>query len=256
MEPLPFKLNAGFLIVVEGSIGATNHLKFILDTGTTRTVVDRSLAAKLTTSSRRSGRIINFNRSVAVESVEVSDVKFGPIRVPRVLVFVADLGKISDFAVGADAIIGLDLISMSKIVRINYPSRTIYLQAASFGGEVPPVSNSRCFSVRATIQGQPLDLVVDTGIKGVLLYEDSIQRRLPTLRLENETPRVRIGRLVVKNPKLPGVVVGVTPLRSKVFLMGGHSLSLFDDVDGYLGTAALHAHFIEFNFEKQTLRWK
>lgn len=256
MEPLPFKLNSGFLIVVEGSIGATNHLKFILDTGTTRTVVDRSLAAKLTTSSRGHGQIINFNRSIAVESAEVSDLRFGPIRVPRASVFITDLGKESDFAVRADAIIGLDLISMSKIVRISYPSRTIYLQAASFEGEAPLVSNPRCFSVQATIQGQPFHLVVDTGIEGVLLYEDSIQKRLPTLSLESQTRMMRIGRLVVTNPKLPDVVVGATAVGSKVFLMGDHAPRFFNDVDGYLGPAALHAHFVEFNFAKQTLRWE
>jgi hypothetical protein len=44
---LPFKLSDGLLIVVEGRIGTLGKLKFILDTGATRSVVDRKVADKL-----------------------------------------------------------------------------------------------------------------------------------------------------------------------------------------------------------------
>ena len=44
---IPFQLEGGFLIEVEGRIGQLEGLKFILDTGATHSVIDRRIADRL-----------------------------------------------------------------------------------------------------------------------------------------------------------------------------------------------------------------
>jgi gag-polyprotein putative aspartyl protease len=44
---LPFRLSSGYLIQVEGRIGDQTHLKFILDTGATISIVNQRIAQKL-----------------------------------------------------------------------------------------------------------------------------------------------------------------------------------------------------------------
>src|SRR6516162_6080235 len=46
-QEILFELSHSFLIVVRGRLGPLDSLKFILDTGTSRSVVDRKTAEKL-----------------------------------------------------------------------------------------------------------------------------------------------------------------------------------------------------------------
>jgi Aspartyl protease len=75
---VPFKLYAGYVIVLEGRIGNVGKLKFVLDTGVTHSLIDRKLASKIAVV-RRSGKIINFDKTVMAAWVEVPEVQFGPV---------------------------------------------------------------------------------------------------------------------------------------------------------------------------------
>lgn len=61
-----FELRQSFLIVVDGRIGPLEHLKFILDTGASHTVVSRKIADQLALL-REAGSVINFQRRLPVE---------------------------------------------------------------------------------------------------------------------------------------------------------------------------------------------
>src|SRR5208282_166553 len=69
---IPFDLLDGFLIAVEGRIGPLEHLKFILDTGVTRTVLDRKVADRLHLACLPR-EVLNYNRAVTVEWATISD---------------------------------------------------------------------------------------------------------------------------------------------------------------------------------------
>src|SRR5690349_24484754 len=106
---MPFKLYAGYLIVVEGRIGAMGKLKFVLDTGATHSVIDRKLASKISVV-RRSGKVLNFDKTIPAEWVEVPEVQFGPIEAAPFSMMVSDLRYFQSFATHVDAVIGLDLL--------------------------------------------------------------------------------------------------------------------------------------------------
>src|SRR5215472_17814717 len=46
-KDIPFELQNGYLIVVRGSIGKLKNLSFVVDTGSSRTIVDERIARKL-----------------------------------------------------------------------------------------------------------------------------------------------------------------------------------------------------------------
>ena len=121
---IPFKLKAGFAIVVEGSIGTTTGLKFVLDTGATHTVIDRALARRLDLAGKPS-RVFNFDKFVPSEKAQVFDVRLGPIHVPQASVLVTDLHKVSDLAERLDAIVGLDILALSEAMTIDFSQHSI-----------------------------------------------------------------------------------------------------------------------------------
>jgi predicted aspartyl protease len=202
---IPFQLSAGFLIVVEGRIGDLKGLRFVLDTGATYSVVARKVADKFSLT-RSKDRLFNFDKYAQVERAEFPEVQFGPIEVRNASLMVDDLGKSSELAKDMDAVIGLDLLSMSKRFRIDYVARRVLLQTAGGArhGDLRQ-EKPKCFVVQVLVHGGPVRLVVDTGMEGILLYEDRVRKQVPRLRLLNEINGVRAGRLQMKRAKLPGV---------------------------------------------------
>jgi predicted aspartyl protease len=251
---LPFELRGGFLIVIEGRIAQFRKLKFILDTGASRTVVDRKVAEKFGLQ-RHAGRVFNFDKYIPVELAEFPEVQFGPVSVQGASLLIADLIKSSQLAEHADAIIGLDLLCRSGGLLIDYQAhKVIFKVLVGAGGSSTPKCPTS-LTVNVSVQGHPARLLVDTGMEGILLYEDRLRKRFPHIELKDERDGVQLGYVHVKRAKLPGVLIGTTESERIVFLMKGPSQDL-GDIDGYLGTRALQAQQVEFNFEKSTLAWK
>jgi hypothetical protein len=117
--PLSFDLVSNFEVVVHGQIGELDGLKFILDTGSSSSVIDRRVADRMRLR-RRAGKAFHFDRTLSVEWADVPDVVIGPLRVAGISMMVARLADISKFADTADGIIGLDVLSRAKKIRIDY----------------------------------------------------------------------------------------------------------------------------------------
>jgi predicted aspartyl protease len=252
-QAVPFELTAGFLITVKGSIGKLDGLSFILDTGTQTSVVDRRIADRLRVPRHRA-RVFSFQKYVLVERAEFPEVQFGPVKAMRVLLSVADLGKISEFSGHADAIIGMDLLSMSKIFRIDYNSGTVWflLRETTTVDTLQP-QHPRGLIIPLMVQGQTVHLLVDTGLKGILLYEDRLRKKVPDLRLEGKPRSARVGWMQARAATLPGVKWRNSEKTINVLLTEGPPDDILPGVDGYLGTSSLKAEQIEFDFQEMRL---
>jgi predicted aspartyl protease len=250
---VPFELQSGFLVVIPGRIGSQSGLHFILDTGTTRSVIDRRVAANFA-SQPKADHVISFNRKLETQRTTVGHLEIGPIRAANPEVEVMRLSEYSELAKDADGIVGLDLLSVSGKFLIDYPRKTIWFSLADV--EAEPVAHVRCFSVTIDVQGVPIRLVVDTGFEGIAIHEDRLRRLLPNMRTEGQPVDFRTGRLGGTRVHLLGVKVGGTPETEDVFLMRGPRENEPDGIDGFLGIAALNASRVEFDFEKGTLRWQ
>jgi aspartyl protease len=252
---IPFKLYGNYLVVIEGRIGDLGKLRFVVDTGVTHSVIDRKLAGRMGVA-RRSGKVLNFDKTVPAEWAEVSEVQFGPINVAHFSMMVGDLRYFESFATKVDAVIGLDLLRLSSF-SIDYDVRKIFFGPIDTTGGVPMSSDPICLSVQLLVGDSKLQLFVDSGAQALVLYEDRILDRVPQLRIEGELDGVSMGGFVhAKKAVLPGARLGTTDLSGTVFLIKAPSGNVLSGIDGYLGTAALKARRIDFNFETNTLAWK
>ena len=182
---LPFELLDGFLIVVEGRIAQLKGLRFVLDTGVSYSVVDRRVAERLNVR-RRPGRVFNFDKDVPIEWANVSEAQFGPVEVHNASMMVADLVNLPRFNVHADAIIGLDLLCGGREMLIDYEARRVIFRGNNGVIDTSALRWPPFLTIDALVQGHSLRLMVDTGMKGILLYEDRLRKRFPNLRLEDE----------------------------------------------------------------------
>src|SRR5712692_207343 len=105
---ISFELVSGYLVVVDGSIGALHGLKFVLDTGATHSVVNSKLADRLELR-RLTGTVFNIDKMVKAEWAAVPEVEIGPIRAKQLPVMVTDLDYFTSIASHVDAVVGLDL---------------------------------------------------------------------------------------------------------------------------------------------------
>ena len=254
-EEIPFRLSHGFLIVVEGRVGNLNGLKFILDTGTSTSVLDRRIADKLHLS-RQPYHVVNYAKTVGVESATIPDVQFGPVHATDKNMLIADLGKFSDFARDADAVIGVDLLQLNNLT-FDYNTRRVIFSPINHsiqGTDVEPEPQS--FTVDVQVQGHSVCLILDTGLDGVLLYEDRIRADVPGLRMEPGVKKVTIGRRMnAKLATLPGMRLGPRIMDGRVLLMEGPPGNTLEGVDGFIGITPFHTTRVALDFASKTIRW-
>lgn len=253
-DGIPFKLIHGFLMVFQGRIGSHDGLNFVLDTGATHSTVNRKLTQKMRIPLRPT-QVFDFDRSVRMDSGVFPDVQFGPVRVTDVSLLVGDLARLSDFANDADAIIGSDLLSLSNF-SIDYEAQKLFfspVQSPASLAKPHPVA----MILELRVQDCPVDLLVDTGIEGVVLFEDRLRSRIPQLRTEGKMEGFTIGRQSrAKQANLPGVRLGARTIDLRVLLVEGPRGNALPGIDGYWGTASFKAHRIDFNFATNTLSWQ
>jgi predicted aspartyl protease len=251
---LPFELDSGFLVVVQGELGDLKGLRFLVDTGSTHSVIDRAVANKLHLKKERyTAKIMSFGDNISIERAEVTGLRVGPIRLNRTQILVTSLARYSEFAKNVDGIIGLDLLARSNQLTIDYEKKTLSFQAIADVGDRPvPYS----FQMPIVIQGVPMLVVVDTGFQGILLYADRFHKRLPNIHIDGKPKSVAIGRIQAIELRLPGVQIAAPETVAAVWLMDDPRTDLTPTIDGILGPACLHATRVEFDFSAKRLRWQ
>jgi predicted aspartyl protease len=251
--PLSFDLVSNFEIVIQGRVGERDGLRFILDTGSSYSVIDRRVADKMGLH-RRPGKAFSYDRDLAIEWADIPDAQIGPMRVSGIRMMVARLADISELAENADGIIGLDVLSRAKKIDIDYERRRVSFDLDEGCGSGH--SAVKALLVTVVIQGIPMRLLVDTGLRYLLLYKDRLSSALPHLRTEGEPRGAVFGRLQATEVNLPGVQVFPPEAVTPVFLIEGPGKTDLDGIDGYLGPASLHARRLELDFAAMTLRWQ
>jgi predicted aspartyl protease len=253
---LPFRLASRYLIQVEGRIGDQAHLKFILDTGATISIVGQKIAKKLRLDAHPA-QSFNFDRNLQWETATVPEVQFGPVRAANVAVFVGDLARYSEFAGKADAIIGMDLLQLSNFI-IDFGAGHLIFDPGPpktylAGGD--PMT--KCLIVELQVQDWPVHLIVDTGLQGILLYEERLRRSVPGLRTSGSIKNATMGgRVPVKQTTLPDVVFGGGNREVPVVFLPSPAPDMLAGIDGIVGIAALHARRVHFDFSGKTLSWE
>lgn len=255
VSELPFRLSSGYLIQVEGRVGTQANLKFILDTGASITIIDQKIADRLNLD-RHPAQSFNFDRKLKWDSAMLPELQFGPVHATNIAVFIGRLADYSEFAKNADAVVGMDLLKFSNL-SIDFDARKITFHPSMRKVSVVPSDPLlRCPILEVQVQGHPLRLIVDTGLAGVVLYQERLRMRVPGLRTVGHTADAAIGgRVQAKQVTIPDVLIGKTNRDVSVLLVASPAHKMLPGIEGIIGIAALQAHHISFDFSERTLTW-
>ena len=169
---VPFALVADFLIVVEGTISGRQGLKFAIDTGTARSVIDERVAAALAVPRNRSSMEV-FGRPVVTEGLVASDMAFGTVRATDVQVLIADLASQQQrFGIRIDALVGVDVLR-NHCFTIDFAAQRLTVEC------VPERSPDVAFNpplpvVETWIDGNRYRMIVDSASEAIVVFQSSL----------------------------------------------------------------------------------
>jgi hypothetical protein len=134
---IPFKLYGDYTIVVRGSVGDRHNLHFLIDTGSSSTVVD-SLFARTLPLAKSSRKIAAFARLVTTEEVVLPSLDLGPLHVTLLPAVVRDLSYFQDsLSAHVDVILGIDVLSCTSFIVDYEPRKLIFGPVERLSNSVP-----------------------------------------------------------------------------------------------------------------------
>jgi predicted aspartyl protease len=216
---LPFQLLEDGSIIVPVTIDGAGPFRFILDTGSSRTVVSSRLTAKLrlpvvtrslivTPSGDDMGLIVRINQLAVGDTGAVSvEALIGPGEH-----FIAD---------GIDGVVGQDVLA-PLIYTIDYVRREVTWHSALDGGDLrrrlPLDTSEGRFLVSlpdASANGVALKFIPDSGSDGFVLFARGARLPLPGMPLDIGVLRTLSGHRLVRRVLLDDVHVGGVILRNQ-----------------------------------------
>jgi predicted aspartyl protease len=253
---IPFQLVSGYLIVAEGSIGKSEHLRFILDTGTTRTCIDRRIAQQLALP-LESKIVFHFDKKIQLAFTRLPRLKLGPLRAEEFTVNVADLSHLERPADHIAAIIGLDLLEPFAF-QIDYE----YLRL-SFG-TLPSLAESVSMEpipwlpvVAMDFNHSKVRLLVDTGARNIVLYSEKLRSPSYDWKLvSTEIWWSSIGGEVRAHKVRPSdAALAFDHGYQEVYLIHAPPDDPLPTVDGLLSPIAIGIRQIGFDFNRHMVTW-
>jgi predicted aspartyl protease len=253
-DPNRFKLQRGFLIVVQASMSGA-QLDLLLDTGSARTILDERVVRHIG-SDRSNTRIRAFGKSLAAERVELPELSWMGTTSERITVLSTDLGGFRRrTGVRVDGVLGLDLLR-GHCLGIDYRSKRTDLTCNGSASPSTTVQLEEADGlIAATVRLGPhsLRLIVDTGADSIVLFRSSV----PFTRHPASDWTTAAGaaddlpvRMIIPDLLLVGPARLV---RTQVLLADAPPLGA--SLDGLLGVTSLGASRVRLDLKGMTLSW-
>ncbi len=189
---------------------------------------------------RRPTRMVNLDHVLTQELVEVPNFELGPIRIARLPMLLHDLAYLRETGPGVDGVIGLDVLRLRSF-SIEMGRRRI-----TFGSSRTLRSSARMklddayLAVEVQMLNRPVRLLLDTGVRTILLYRDRLGNRLPELRVEQQIRGASLGGAAsLEVVTLPRVQLNGTNLERRAVLLQNSPAGFLPRVDGYLSLTSL-----------------
>jgi len=135
-ETIKFKLRDGYLIIVETTVNGAGPFSFLLDTGTTRTVIDPSLARQLQAPIIGEVMLTGILHERRDKLVQLQNVRLGTVSASSFGAIVDTLSRQKMLAPGISGVLGEDFLSKFDFL-IDYKGHVLH-----FGNEPP--AGERC----------------------------------------------------------------------------------------------------------------
>jgi len=257
-EEIPFEIYRDYVIVIQGSLGDTHGLNFILDTGTNPSIVDSKIAKELHLV-EMVGRLAVHDKRFEVQQSVSPNVQLGSLRLEAIPILIRDLAFLqTGLGIRIDAVIGLDVLTQRNF-SINYTTKRISLGSVHLSRSVVPLqsTSSSWLIAPMEVDGVPLRMLVDTAASSIFLFRRSIRHRLPHLTSLGEIVSSNMGgEFLAQRALLTRTKLGDTDFGHMNAFVVEDWEDETRDFDGLLGPSALGLKQIAFDFQRRALSWK
>jgi hypothetical protein len=251
---IPIKIYSGYLVLVEGQIaGVSGPQNFVLDTGTSPSIINERLVRHLKLATKPSS-VIAAGRTVITQSTIVPEITLGPIHAGTLRMNVQDLSQAeSDFDVPIAGIIGFDVLTKSSF-RLDYAKKQLEFGEMAHPGipvSFDPETNISVAGV--SLAGKMVRMIVDTGTDRVVILAGNftevswLQPRETSQYGKNvagEDSKIQI--FSARDLVLGGEHFST----ARAYLVAGGQAPQFD---GLLGVRALGFHGLSYDQSVQTI---
>ena len=251
---IPFRLYNGNLIVVKATIGTIRNVNMILDTGTNPSIISKELASQLKISGR-SESLETLNGTSQVKSLILPDIQLGSFHAASLRVLVQDFATMeSNLRMSIGGVVGLDILSAGPLT-INYEEKTVTFGSASMLRNAVPFASTEPFlTVRTTVNGQQVRLLLDSGTWELLLFRGRLHIAPNEVHADQASSVSTTGGSAQFSWLHTSVSLGTSNL-------GVHKVAIADadgdpDFDGLLGFAGMGFHSVSFDFERRLFLWE
>ena len=153
-------------MTVPVSVSGNGPYRFLVDTGSERTVISRELASKLQLASGRSTLLHSVMGSKNISTVHIPN-----LRVSRQVMSVADAPALVAADIGADGMLGVDSLQSQRVL-FDFKANTMSIAPAAepvqqMDGNTIVVrarsKNGRLIFTQAKVDGRKVTVIIDTG---------------------------------------------------------------------------------------------
>jgi len=259
-EEIPFAFVNGHLISVRGSIGSRANLQFLLDFGTTYTLLDRTLAKEFERGA--SLDVAHFSNSIRTSEVVLPELVVGNAVARDFHVYMMDISEMTGVPTGVAGVIGMDFLERQNVtvdfgeMKIKFLPQPQTEKNAAGEHSASLARRSVGYTVDAEWRGQPVKLILSTGVEVVTLDQDRLREKPVTLR------GIKAGIIGSSFTATPVSVFQTKEMTlNNVKLQGAGVLRKIDwpasgeDLDGFLPLTALRARRVTLDFSRHLLLW-
>jgi hypothetical protein len=251
---IPYDYAGGHMISVPGSVGSHKNLQFLVDFGTTYTLLDRHIASERTDGEKM--EIRHFSDAIQSGDTLVPELTVGGLVIKDLHGYVVDMTQIPAAPPGVSGVIGLDVLRRQNVT-IDFLEKKLVLSSEVYGNyQTPLLKCDSGYAVNASWKGMPVKLVLSTGVEVVTLDEDRIRQKPIKLRglkktsLSSNFTIIPVSIFETKELALGEMqFAGPGVLRKMAWPFPN------DELDGFLPLLALHSSRVSVDFERNLLFW-
>ena len=250
---LSFDLYRGYLIVTRGTIGDIRNAKLLIDTGTDPSVIDKRIAERMHSRLEMTG-LDTIHTKVATWRTTVPSFLVGPVATQNSTVLVEDLSFLErDMGIRIDALIGLDVLRSTNFL-VDYRSHHIRFGArVRSGSGVRFIHNPPFATVAMTLEGRPVQLLLDTGASSLMLFRTHWPTSAKPRAVKHSMNLA--GDLARQLLELNSATLGDLELGRQTAYLVDDEKDAGRDFDGLINPGLLGLRQIFFDFENRRLAW-
>jgi len=251
---VPFELLEHHLIVAKGSVAGVDHLNLLIDTGTNPSVVDGRIARKLRLRTEPS-QVVAFGQTVRNSSTSLTGLRIGRFEPGPIPAAIADLSYLQRGRI--DAIVGLDVLARTSFL-IDYKAQVLTFESAAPESATVPLEVIWPFlTVRLSVGGHPVQLLVDTGSRDIVVFKSRMPAQLLPMPWKGEKLiQHASGVAHLLRYEFPDVRLGAQHWdRLTGSVLDAPTAGYPPRIDGVLGVRGLGATRVRFDFERGELSW-